>query len=130
MLLPLRLKQFVVVNVKPHPLQDLAVDINKEKLDFAESVGVVATVNVSEVDNTSDAVFDISSGGVHVSIDALGSSAVTCFNSISNLRKRRKHIQVGLMLADHRNLSIPMNKVTASANTHMLVNLLWSIVFH
>ncbi len=91
----------------------VAVDINKEKLDFAKSVGAVATVNASEVDNISDAVFDISRGGVHVSIDALG-SADTCLNSISNLRKRGKHIQVGLLLAGHRNPSIPMDKVTAN----------------
>lgn len=40
----------------------------------------------------------------------LGHSA-TCFNSISVLRKRGKHIQVGLMLDEHSTPKIPMNKV-------------------
>jgi len=49
----------------------------------------------------------------HVSIDALGSQA-TCFNSIANLRKRGKHIQVGLMTGDHQHPRIPMDLVIAN----------------
>ena len=45
-------------------------------------------------------------------VDALG-HATTCFNSISNLRKRGRHIQVGLMLAEHSMPQIPMGKVIA-----------------
>ena len=58
-------------------------------------------------------VLEITQGGVHVSIDALG-SATTCFNSIANLRKRGKHIQVGLMVGDLQNPAIPMDKVIAN----------------
>ncbi len=47
-----------------------------------------------------------------MSIDALGSTT-TCFNSIANLRKRGKHIQVGLMLADQRHAPVPMGQVIA-----------------
>ena len=36
------------------------------------------------------------------------------FNSIANLRKRGKHIQVGLMEAEHRHPIIPMDKVIAN----------------
>ncbi len=59
-----------------------------------------------------EAVMDISRGGAHVSLDALGHPA-TCFNSISNLRKRGKHVQVGLMLGEHSTPAIPMSKVIA-----------------
>ena len=59
------------------------------------------------------AVKDATGGGAHVSIDALGSQE-TCFNSISNLRKRGRHIQVGLMLAEQRRPQIPMDKVVAN----------------
>jgi alcohol dehydrogenase len=38
---------------------------------------------------------------------------LTCFNSISNLRKRGKHIQVGLLLAEQSTPAIPMSKVIA-----------------
>ncbi|MEM6432178.1 MAG: zinc-binding dehydrogenase, partial [Deinococcota bacterium] len=55
---------------------------------------------------------DITEGGAHVSVDALG-SAVTCFNSVANLRKRGKHIQVGLMVAGNAHAAVPMNKVIA-----------------
>jgi alcohol dehydrogenase len=47
-----------------------------------------------------------------VSLDALGNPA-TCFNSIANLRKRGKHIQVGLMLGGQNHPAIPMDKVIA-----------------
>jgi D-arabinose 1-dehydrogenase-like Zn-dependent alcohol dehydrogenase len=36
------------------------------------------------------------------------------FNSIANLRKRGKHVQVGLMLADHSRPAVPMDKVIAN----------------
>lgn len=91
----------------------VALDISKEKLDLARSVGAAAAINVTDVDNVVESVLDITGGGAHVSVDALGSSA-TCFNSISNLRKRGKHIQVGLMVADHRHPAVPMDKVVAN----------------
>ena len=90
----------------------VAVDIDDEKLKLARSVGADALVNASQVKEVVGHVLDITRGGVHVSIDALG-SAITCFNSIANLRKRGKHIQVGLMLADHSRPAVPMDKVIA-----------------
>lgn len=90
----------------------IAVDITDDKLAFARQLGAVATVNASGVANVAEAVKEISKGGAHVSIDALG-HASTCFNSISSLRKRGKHIQVGLMLAEHSRPAIPMDKVLA-----------------
>jgi len=91
----------------------VAIDIAQEKLDFAGSIGAAATVNAGEVENVVEAVRDVSRGGVHLSIDALG-SPTTCFNSIANLRKRGKHVQVGLMTAEHRHPLIPMDRVIAN----------------
>lgn len=91
----------------------IAIDISEEKLKLARALGAVATVNASKVDSVIDAVIEMTAGGAHVSLDALG-SPVTCFNSISNLRKRGKHVQVGLMLAAHSTPSIPMSKVIAN----------------
>ena len=54
----------------------------------------------------------MTNGGAHVSIDALG-SALTCRNSIRSLRKRGRHVQIGLMLAEERNVSMPMFEVIA-----------------
>jgi alcohol dehydrogenase len=91
----------------------VAVDISDEKLEFARSVGAVASVNATEVDDVVESVRDITNGGAHVSIDALG-SPITCFNSVANLRKRGKHVQVGLMLADHHHPVVPMDKIIAN----------------
>ena len=88
----------------------VAIDISEEKLKLARALGAVATVNAATVTNVAEAVIEITRGGAHVSLDALG-HPTTCFNSISNLRKRGKHIQVGLMLADHSTPAIPMSKV-------------------
>jgi alcohol dehydrogenase len=90
----------------------VAVDISEEKLALARRLGAVATVNASSVLSVVDAVVAITQGGAHVSIDALGHPA-TCFNSISNLRRRGRHVQVGLMLAEHATPTIPMSKVIA-----------------
>lgn len=90
----------------------IAVDIADKKLELAKSLGAVATVNAAKVANVVEAVMEITKGGAHVSMDALG-HATTCFNSISNLRKRGRHIQVGLMLAENSAPKIPMGKVIA-----------------
>lgn len=90
----------------------IAIDISDDKLELARRLGAVATVNASKVPNVIEAVMEITRGGAHVSLDALGHPA-TCFNSISNLRKRGKHVQVGLMLGEHSTPAIPMSKVIA-----------------
>jgi alcohol dehydrogenase len=93
--------------------QVAAVDIDDAKLDFARSLGAVATINSRKVENVVEAVRQATGGGAHVSVDAFGSPA-TCFNSIANLRKRGKHIQVGLLLGEQRHPALPMDKVIAN----------------
>jgi alcohol dehydrogenase len=92
--------------------QVIAVDIKDESLKLARKLGAVATINASGNNDTVEQVKTLSHGGVHVSIDALGSD-ITCYNSVSNLRKRGKHIQVGLMIGKHKNAKVPMDKVLA-----------------
>ncbi|MGM0738823.1 MAG: zinc-dependent alcohol dehydrogenase family protein [Bacteroidota bacterium] len=91
----------------------VAVDIHDEKLDFARSAGAAATVNAANREDVVQQIIELTGGGAHVSVDALGSPA-TCFNSIANLRKRGKHIQVGLMMAEHRHAAVPMDQVIAN----------------
>jgi alcohol dehydrogenase len=92
--------------------QVIAIDIKEDSLSYARELGAIATINASTSDSLIEHIRDISQGGAHVSIDALGSQA-TCFNSIASLRKRGKHIQVGLMTGNHRHPKIPMDKVIA-----------------
>lgn len=92
--------------------QVIAIDIHNDTLDLAKSLGASYTINASKENNIAATVKAITKGGAHVSMDALGSQT-TCFNSISNLRKRGKHIQVGLMTVDHQHPSVPMDRVLA-----------------
>ena len=91
----------------------IAIDIDDEKLALAKSIGADFMVNVAEEIGVAEAVKELSHGGVHLSIDALGSKE-TCFNSIKNLRKQGRHIQVGLLAGDEENPPIPMADLIAN----------------
>ncbi len=88
----------------------VGIDLTEDKLALARKCGAVATVNAASVPDVVEAVRDITKGGAHVSIDALG-HPTTCFNSIKNLRRRGRHVQVGLMLGEHATPQIPMAQV-------------------
>jgi len=90
----------------------VAVDLTQEKLDFARKIGAAATVNAAETENVVKAIKQITNGGAHMSMDALG-HPTTCYNSISCLRRRGRHVQVGLMLGEHARAAVPMAKVIA-----------------
>ncbi|MCO5160828.1 MAG: zinc-dependent alcohol dehydrogenase family protein [Mesorhizobium sp.] len=90
----------------------VAVEIAEDKLAFAREIGAVATVNGATAPDVAGAIREITKGGAHVSMDALGHPS-TCFNSIACLRRRGRHVQVGLMLGDHAHPSIPMDRVIA-----------------
>ena len=91
----------------------VAVDIAADKLALARELGAVAELNAAETDSVVEAIRQITNGGAHVSLDALG-SPTTCFNSIANLRKRGRHVQIGLMVGEHQHPAIPMDKVIAN----------------
>lgn len=91
----------------------LAVDISGEKLAFAKEIGADAVVNGRDVADVAEAVREATGGGAHLSIDALGSPE-TCFNSVACLRKRGRHVQVGLMLGGHKRPAVPMDRIIAN----------------
>ncbi len=88
----------------------VAIDIAEDKLSLAKALGASTVINSREVHDTVEAVRDITGGGAHVSVDALGHPQ-TCCNSITNLRRRGRHVQVGLMLGEHTTPAIPMARV-------------------
>jgi len=67
-----------------HPI---AIDLVDDKLERAEELGARATVNVTEVDSSAQAVQEITNGGADVSIDALG-VADTCKRTRSTASAR------------------------------------------
>ena len=91
----------------------VAVDINEEALALAGAVGAEAMVNAAANPDVIGQVRDITDGGADVSIDALGSLA-TSFNSVAGLRKRGRHVQVGLLPPAAGEAVIPMDRVVAN----------------
>jgi alcohol dehydrogenase len=90
--------------------QVIAIDIAREKLDFARSIGASVSLDAREQSDIPAAIREITNGGAEVSVDALGHPQ-TCFNSIASLAKRGKHIQVGLLLAENSRPALPMDQV-------------------
>lgn len=87
----------------------IAVDIAEDKLQFARSIGAEVAID-STYGNPAEAILDITEGGAHISIDALGHSDILV-NSISSLRKRGKHIQVGIMESGKHLTLMPIDKI-------------------
>ena len=90
----------------------VAVDIDDSTLQKAAQLGAVATLNALRVPSVPDAIIEITDGGAHASMDALGST-VTCQNSILCLRAMGRHVQVGLMKDRHERPEIPMGVVVS-----------------
>jgi alcohol dehydrogenase len=88
----------------------IAVDIDERVLTLATRLGAVATINARQTPDVPGAIREMTGRGADVSIDALG-SAVTCANSIGCLRKRGRHVQVGLLAGDDYLPRIPMHQV-------------------
>lgn len=89
--------------------QVIAVDVRPEALAAAAALGARHLVRAAETDVVA-AIRDRSGGGVQVSLDALG-SRVTCRNSVLGLRKRGRHVQVGLMSTEEAETPLPMNLI-------------------
>jgi alcohol dehydrogenase len=90
----------------------IAVDLDDAKLALARQIGAIITINARDTTDVVGTIQELTKGGAHVSMDALG-SPVTCFNSIACLRRRGRHVQAGLMTGDHASPKIPMSKVIA-----------------
>ncbi len=57
-------------------------------------------------------VVQATGGGAHVSMDAVGASS-TAVASVLGLRRRGRHVQVGLLLGAHARTAMPMDRVIA-----------------
>lgn len=87
----------------------IGVDVRNESLTMATSLGAEHVVDASSSDVVG-AIHELTSGGAHVSIDALGIPE-TCTNSVRSLRKRGRHVQLGWMLGADATPPIPMDLV-------------------
>jgi alcohol dehydrogenase len=81
----------------------LAVDVSDAALELARRAGAEVAVPAGAD------VREHTGGGAHLSVDAIGSEAA-CAASIAGLRKRGRHVQVGLLPEPPR---VPMDLVIA-----------------
>ncbi|MBF9044741.1 alcohol dehydrogenase catalytic domain-containing protein [Rhodobacterales bacterium HKCCE4037] len=86
----------------------VAVDVVEEKLDHALAHGAEAVVNAAKVD-AAEAIRDITGGGAHVSIEALGIGPTTNA-SLDCLRVLGRHVQIG-MPAGHAMMEVNMGAI-------------------
>ncbi|EJN60705.1 zinc-dependent alcohol dehydrogenase family protein [Halogranum rubrum] len=84
----------------------VAVDLMDEKLEKAQELGAVETVNARDVDDPAKEVRDITDGGADISVDALGIKT-TCQNAVRSLGKGGRHVQIGLTTSDEQGM-IPL----------------------
>jgi alcohol dehydrogenase len=90
----------------------VAVDIRSEPLALARQLGAEVVLNAHETLDVPAAIHEITGCGADVSLDALG-SALTFRNSILSLRKRGRHVQVGLLNAEKSLPSEPLSRLIA-----------------
>ena len=87
----------------------VAVDRNPEALAAAADLGAEHMV-LADGSDIPAAVADLTGGGSHVSVDAVGSED-TCADAILSLRRRGRHVQVGLLPPIDGHPRVPMERV-------------------
>lgn len=87
-----------------------AVDVSAAALARARDLGAEAVIDASGETEPAAAIHDLTDGGARVSVDALGSPA-TAVASVRCLRRRGRHVQIGLLLGAERAAPIPMDLV-------------------
>lgn len=91
----------------------VAIDIDAGALAEARDCGADALVDATSTDDVAAAILDITSGGAHLSVDALGAATIS-EQSIASLRKLGKHIQVGLMVGSDSRTEVAMDRIIAN----------------
>ena len=87
----------------------IAIDIAEDALALARTSGAIHTVN-ARGGEVPDAVIELSGGGVHVAIDALGHPDCVR-DGVRELRKRGRFVQVGLL--PEGPTPVPLDRVIA-----------------
>ena len=89
--------------------QVVAVDRNHEALAVAADLGADHTL-IADGRDVEAAVAELTGGGSHVAVDAVGSEQ-TCADAILSLRRRGRHVQVGLLPPVDGHPRVPMARV-------------------
>jgi len=87
----------------------IVVDRHQAALDAASRLGADHTV-LADGRDVPALVHQLSDGGTHVSVDAVGSEQ-TCADAIHSLRRRGRHVQIGLLPPVDGHPRVPMSRV-------------------
>jgi alcohol dehydrogenase len=88
----------------------VAVDRNPGALAVAAGLGADRVLTADGTRDIPQEVMEITEGGSHVAVDAVGSEQ-TCADSILSLRRRGRHVQVGLLPSAVGQPRLPMARV-------------------
>ncbi|GAA1136435.1 zinc-dependent alcohol dehydrogenase family protein [Nesterenkonia lutea] len=89
----------------------IAVDRSTQALEAAQDLGADHVV-LAEGQDVPGAVRELTGEGSHVGIDAVGSEQ-TCATSILGLRRRGRHVQIGLLPTETGMSQVPMARAIA-----------------
>jgi alcohol dehydrogenase len=90
----------------------VAVDVSPAALEHARELGAEVVVDGRHTGDVPARVREVTGGGAHASLDAVGSPE-TAVASVSSLRRRGRHVQVGLLLGEASTPPLPMDRVVA-----------------
>ncbi|CAM5376051.1 zinc-binding dehydrogenase [Streptomyces canarius] len=90
----------------------VAVDVSPRALELARTFGAAECLDATGVSDPAAVVRELTGGGAHLSLDALGSPA-TCAASVNGLRRRGRHVQVGLLPSPDGTTPVPLARATA-----------------
>ena len=90
----------------------IAVDINESALNKASELKADYIINSKSEDPVKKILELTENHGVDVAVDALGSE-ITANQSVNSLKRRGKHIQLGLLLTNDGRTPIPMARAIA-----------------
>jgi alcohol dehydrogenase len=92
----------------------IAVDRQDAALEVAARLGAAHVLNSAgaDADQVAERVHALTEGGSHVAIDAVG-SAQTASAAILSLRRRGRHVQVGLLPSETGRTALPMARAIA-----------------
>lgn len=88
----------------------VALDASAGALARAASLGATHLIDTGAQPDTAGAVIDVTGGGAHVSVEAIG-DAQSAAASVRSLRRRGRHVQVGLLHDTASMTALPMDRV-------------------
>jgi alcohol dehydrogenase len=90
----------------------IGIDINEKNLKLAAALGAEVILDARRESDRAATIRERTGRGAHLSLDTLGSVS-TCRDSILCLRKRGRHVQVGLLAGGEYQPRLPMEQVIA-----------------